>query len=86
MKASFSEEFTGTVIAEDTGDSLTSWHLFKLDKYQIIWMKSVANKLGRLAQGISNIPGMDTIGFIPRSDVPSSKSVTYSRILCMCRL
>ena len=45
-------------------------------------MKSFTNKLGHLAQGIHNIPGTDTIDFVPGSAVPSGESVTYGRIIC----
>ena len=45
-------------------------------------MHSFANELGRLAQGIRNIKGMDTIKFIPLSAVPKGETVTYSRIVC----
>ena len=53
-----------------------------MDKYRDIWMNSFANKLGRLAQGVRNIPIKDTIKFIPYSDVPAKETVTYGRIVC----
>ena len=85
MKANFPEEFAGAVIDEETGNSLEFRHLTKLEKYRAIWMKSFANELGCLAQGIRNIPGTDTINFIPHSDVPSGETVTYDRIVCTHR-
>ena len=48
-------------------------------------MKSFANELGRLAQGIRDIAGTDTINFIPFSEVPKGEAVTYGRIVCMFR-
>ena len=48
-------------------------------------MHSFANELGRLAQGIRNIKGTDTIGFIPLSSVPKGETVSYSRIVCTFR-
>ena len=48
-------------------------------------MKSFANKLGCLAQGIRDIPGIDTINFIPFADVPDGETVTYGRIICTYR-
>lgn len=85
MKANFPEEFAGAVIDEETGKSLEFRHLIKMKKYHDIWMKSFANKLGRLAQGMHGIPGTDTIDFIPHSDVLSGKTVTYGRIVCTYR-
>ena len=48
-------------------------------------MKSFANELGRLAQGIRDIDGTDTIDFIPYVDVPKDQTVTYGRIVCTYR-
>ena len=85
MKTNFPKEFAGAIIDEATGNSLEFRHLIKLEKYRAIWMKSFANELGRLAQGIRDIPGTDTIDFIPRSEVPSGETVTYGRIVCTYR-
>ena len=43
----------------------------------------LANKIGRLAQGIRNIKGIKTIFFIPKSDIPRERlqEVTYRRIV-----
>ena len=81
MKANYSKEFVGAVLDNKTGNSLDFQHLIKLDKYHDIWMKSCANELGHLAQGIRDIPGTDTIDFISKSEVPGSKKVTYGRIV-----
>ena len=45
-------------------------------------MHSYANELGRLAQGIRDIPGTNTLRFIPKSDIPKDrwKEITYGRI------
>jgi hypothetical protein len=32
-----------------------------MEKYRDIWMHSYANELGRLAQGICDIPGTNTL-------------------------
>jgi hypothetical protein len=47
------------------------------------WIRSYANELGRLAQGVGNrFKGTDTIFFIPFNDVPADRTVTYGRIVC----
>ena len=48
-------------------------------------MKSFANELGRLAQGIRDIDGTNNIDFIPYVDVPKDQTVTYGRIVCTYR-
>eukprot|EP00957_Ditylum_brightwellii_P046485 3527710-Ditylum_brightwellii.AAC.1 len=53
-------------------------------KHKEKWITSFANKLGRLANGVgTHIPtGTNTITFIPYSQVPTNKTVTYGRIVC----
>jgi hypothetical protein len=42
----------------------------------------MGNEIGRLAQGIpGRVKGTDTIFFIPKTNVPQSKKVTYARIV-----
>ena len=45
---------------------------------------SFANELGRLANGVgTRIPtGSNTLGFIPKSKVPTRKMPTYGRLVC----
>ena len=45
--------------------------------------RSLANEIGRLAQGIRDINGTDTIFFIPKYEIPKErlKEVTYARIV-----
>jgi hypothetical protein len=54
-------------------------------KDSTIWMKSLANELGRLAQGClaTGIKGTDTIDFIHPHEVPSNKKVTYGNFICV---
>ena len=47
-----------------------------------IWEISFAKKLGKLAQGIREVKGTNTIMFIPKSKVPKDKNVTYGKIVC----
>ena len=53
-----------------------------MDKCRDIWMKFFANELGCLAQGIRDMPGTDTIDFIPHADVPVWTTIMYGRIVC----
>ena len=47
------------------------------------WLKSTANELGRLANGIPNrVRGTDCIVFIHKSQVPPGKKVTYANMVC----
>ena len=62
--------FTGAILDDETGKPLELRHLIKLNKYRTIWVKSFANEIGRLVQGICDIDGTDTIDFIPHINVP----------------
>ena len=43
---------------------------------------SLSNELGRLAQGINNVRGNDVVDFIHKSDVSTSRVVTYTNMIC----
>ena len=57
--------------------------LIKRPETRETWFKSLANEIGRLAQGIRDIKGTDTIFFIPKYEIPKErlKEVTYARIV-----
>eukprot|EP00804_Cyclotella_cryptica_P013280 CCRYP_007043-RA/>CCRYP_007043-RA protein AED:0.39 eAED:0.39 QI:0/0/0/1/0/0/3/0/598 len=75
------------VIDNNTGDSLEYRHLIKHPKYQEIWSRSYANELGRLTDGIRDIPGTNTMQYIRKHDIPKDrlKSVAYSKIFVVKR-
>ena len=77
--------FVGAIIDDKTGKSLEYRQLIQIDRYKKIWSRSYANELGRLAQGIRDIPGTDTIKFIRKYQVPKGRKVTYGRIVCTHR-
>ena len=87
MHANFPNEgFARAIINDETGKSLEFRHLIKMDKYFDIWMKSFANELGCLAQGIHDVPSNNTIDCIPHADVPVRTTVMYGRIFCTYHL
>jgi len=45
----------------------------------------MVNEFGRLAQGIRDIPGTETIFFIHKHQVPKHKKISYARIVCEIR-
>eukprot|EP00804_Cyclotella_cryptica_P023067 CCRYP_000318-RA/>CCRYP_000318-RA protein AED:0.45 eAED:0.45 QI:0/0/0/1/0/0/2/0/133 len=75
------------VIDNETGDSLEYRHLIKHPKYREIWSRSYANELGRLTNGIHDMPGTNTMQYIRKSDIPNDrlKSVAYSKIVVVER-
>ena len=71
-----------TVINTDTGQSLEYSNL-RRGPDKDIWKTSLANDLGRLAQGVgTRVPtGTNTVFFIPRSTIPDGLTVTYLRLV-----
>ena len=56
--------FAGAVIDDDIGQALEYRDLIKKEKYRDTWSTSLANELGRIAQGIRDVKGTKTIYFI----------------------
>jgi hypothetical protein len=54
----------------------------KMDKHKHVWAHGFTIKLGRLFQGIRNVPGTYTCFFIPKSHVPAHKRPIYGRVCC----
>ena len=44
--------------------------------------KSLSNEIGRIAQGIRDLFGNDTVDYIPRREVPANTIVTYANFIC----
>ena len=60
-KWAFQEHFAGAIIDDKTGEKIEYRDLINRPELQERWYKSLANELGRLAQGIRDIPGTNTI-------------------------
>ena len=40
-----------------------------------IWLQALTNELGRLAQGVDNIKGTNTLQFVKKEDIPKTKKL-----------
>ena len=71
------------VLDHDTGQSLEYRQLIKHPTQAATWVRSYANELGRLTQGIRDISGTNTMFFIHKHEIPPSrqKDITYGRIV-----
>jgi hypothetical protein len=67
------------------GQHLEYRHLLQRPDLKPIWEQAFSNALGRLAQGIRNVKGTDTIAFVFASEVPRYVKVTYGRLVCDIR-
>jgi hypothetical protein len=75
------------VIDESTGKAFEYKDLINSPTHKEVWTKSYANELGRLTQGVRDIPGTNTMFFIHKDDIPQDrrKDITYGRIVVMLR-
>jgi hypothetical protein len=62
-----------------TGQQLEYRHLLMRPDLKPIWERAFADELGRLAQGIRDVIGTNTIEFIFASEIPQDRMVTYGR-------
>jgi hypothetical protein len=56
-----------------------------MSRLKTIWEKEFVNELGRLAQGIRDIKGTNTIVLIQAAEIPKERTVTYDRLVCDIR-
>lgn len=75
--------FVGATLGENTIDKLEYRDLIKRPELRERWMRSLANELGRLSQGICDVKRKNTIYFIPKleSSKDRHRDVTYGRIV-----
>ena len=75
-----------SVLDEATGNLLKYLHLIKGPDRRI-WIKSLANNLGRLAQSVGKrMPsGSNTIFFTQQSAIPADCKVSYARLVLSIR-
>ena len=79
----FEAYFAGAIIDEITGQPMEYRDLMKDPARKPLWQTSLANEIGRLAQGIRDLKGTNTLHFIPKSEIPADrfKDITYARIV-----
>ena len=75
------ESLANAVIDDATGISLEYGALSRGPDKEM-WITSLANDFGRLAQGVGNrIRGNDTMFFIRPTKIPKGRKVTYLRLV-----
>jgi hypothetical protein len=58
------------------------WALVKDPGFQPLWNRGFGNALGRLFQGIRDIPGTDTCFSTTLINIPEDINITYGKIVC----
>ena len=78
-------DFARAIIDYNMGVVLEYKQLSKHPQYKQTWQHSHGNKIGRLAQGMSDrVQGMNTMFFVCKQDIPMyrRKDIMYGQILC----
>ena len=82
-----------SVLDHDTGETLEHRQLRRLPKYKATWVKSYANKIGRLCQGVGHHPskpntkrvtGTNTMKVIMYNDITIKRrgDMAHTRVVC----
>jgi hypothetical protein len=56
--------------------------LIKHPSLQPHWKRGFGNEVGRLFQGIRDIPGTDTCFFVELTNIPKDRQITCGKIVC----
>jgi hypothetical protein len=59
--------------------------LMKNPSLQPLWKQGFGNTVGRLFQGIHDIPGTETCFFVELTNTPKDRNITYGKIMCDCK-
>jgi hypothetical protein len=70
------------VVHPITGKEMEYMALMKDPSLQPLWKRGFGNEVGRLFQGIRNIPGTDTCFFVELTHIPKDRQITYGKIVC----
>jgi hypothetical protein len=81
----YSNTNANAIIHENTRQAM-NYRVFSTGPDRTLWLRSMTNDLGRLAQGVGQpwpanqrIAGTNTMFFIHKCDVPSGRQVTYCK-------
>jgi hypothetical protein len=70
------------VVNPVTGKEMEYTALMKDPSLQPLWNRGFGNEVGRLFQGIRDIPGTDTYFFVELTHIPKDRKITYGKIVC----
>jgi hypothetical protein len=70
------------VVHPITGKEMEYMALMKDPHLQPLWKRGFGNEVGRLFQGIHDIPVTDTCIFIKLTNIPKDRQITYGKIVC----
>jgi hypothetical protein len=78
----FQQHHANAVVHPVTGKEMEYTALVKEPSLQPLWKRGFGNEVGRLFQGIRDIPVTDTCFFVELTNIPKDKKITYGKIVC----
>jgi hypothetical protein len=76
------QHFANAVVHPVTGKQMEYLTLMNDPDIQPLWKRGFSNEVGRLFQGIRNIPGKNTCFFVELTNIPNNRKITYGKIVC----
>jgi hypothetical protein len=76
------QHHANAVVHPVTGKEMEYRALMKDPSLQPLWKWGFGNEVGRLFQGIHDIPGTDTCFFVNITIIPKDRKITYGKIVC----
>jgi hypothetical protein len=70
------------VVHPITGKEMEYMALIKDPSLQPLWKRGFGNEVGRLFEGIRDIPVTDTCVFVKLKNIPKDRQITYGKIVC----
>jgi hypothetical protein len=75
------QHYANAVVHPVTEKEMEYTALVKYPSLQPLWKQVFGNKVGRLFQGIRDIPGADTYSFVELTNIPKDRKITYGKIV-----
>jgi hypothetical protein len=77
----FQQHRANAVVHPVTGKEMEYMALMQDPSLQPLWKRGFGNEVGRLFQGIRDIPGTDTCFFVELTSIPKDRHITYGKIV-----
>jgi hypothetical protein len=78
----YQKHYANVVVHPVTGKEMEYTALMKDPIMQPLWKHGFGNEVGRLFQGICEIPGTETCLFVELTNIPKDRKITYGKIVC----
>jgi hypothetical protein len=76
------QHHSNAVVHPVTGKEMEYTALMKDPSLQPLWKRGFGNEVGRLFEGILDIPGTETCFSVELTNIPKDRNITYGKIVC----